>query len=329
MDELERLQEIQPDILPALQSEPIDLISDPDAKRRFSRIGWGLTLMVLVWQVAAMGAIAMFGAFGLLLNGWTMMMLNFLPLWCLGLPLLHLVLRGLPNHPVPEKRPLRPGTFVLIALLGFAAAYLLNLLAAGLSSLLEALKGSELKNPLSMLTNDASSSPLAMLLFAVVIGPLVEEIIFRHILFKKLAGYGAKTYLFFSALVFALYHANLYQVFYAFALGLIFAFLTYRTGSIKASAVLHVLVNLVGLGLPLLIARFPENQTMLMGISGVVALLVLSGVAAGIILCVRRNTLALPPGAIQSPTRVQIFCNAGMIVMLVLLCVLTVLMVVL
>ena len=62
-------------------------------------------------------------------------------------------------------------------------------------------------------------SMTAIVLGACIIGPLCEELVFRGLLAGRLARYGQKPGAFISALLFGLYHANLEQFFYAFALG--------------------------------------------------------------------------------------------------------------
>ena len=52
--------------------------------------------------------------------------------------------------------------------------------------------------------------------------------------------------IFFSALAFGLMHANFYQFFYAFALGLVLGYVYYKTGRIWYSVVLHAAINFVG-----------------------------------------------------------------------------------
>ena len=51
-----------------------------------------------------------------------------------------------------------------------------------------------------------------------------------------------------SGLMFGLFHGNLNQFIYAFALGVFFAFIYVKTGNIKITIALHMLINFVGGG---------------------------------------------------------------------------------
>lgn len=67
------------------------------------------------------------------------------------------------------------------------------------------------------------------------------------------ARYGQAPGAFVSALLFALYHANLEQFFYAFLLGLLLAYVYYRTGLLRVSVALHMVLNFFGAVVSLLL----------------------------------------------------------------------------
>ena len=99
-----------------------------------------------------------------------------------------------------------------------------------------------------------SQMPMAaIVLGACIIGPLCEELVFRGLLAGRLARYGQKPGAFISALLFGLYHANLEQFFYAFALGLLLSYAYYRTGLLRTSVLLHMLFNIIGSVVPMLL----------------------------------------------------------------------------
>ena len=303
----------QPESIPAAQ-----------IKWRFSRIGWGLALMVAAQQGG--GALLLLAVRqlwpALAQNSWFLMCANTLPPYLLGVPLLLLVMRGLPDLQTPAKARIRAGQLALLFFASMAAAYVLNILTLRLTSLIGSLKGGEVANLLDNLVGN--SSPWAVLLFAVILAPVLEEFVFRWLLYKKLAAFGAKTYILFSALVFSLYHANPYQIFYAFALGLVMAGLTYYTGGIRASIALHLAVNLVGSGVPLLLSAFGSGSQLPMMLFGALMLLIgVAGLLSAIHLFHRRSGFPLPAGAYPPPTGRTIFGNAGMVLLLAALAGLT------
>ena len=96
------------------------------------------------------------------------------------------------------------------------------------------------------MTNETSfDEPIlvAMILHA-LIPALLEETLFRYIPLKLLANEGKKAIIF-SALLFSLAHANLFQIPYAFTAGVLFAIIDYASGSILPSFVIHFLKKLL------------------------------------------------------------------------------------
>ena len=91
----------------------------------------------------------------------------------------------------------------------------------------------------------SGSDIIVSLVFVGIIGPIVEEYIFRKQIINHTRMFGEKRAVIFSAFVFALFHGNLSQMFYAFTLGLVFGYIYIKTDDIKYSAGLHMLVNIV------------------------------------------------------------------------------------
>lgn len=86
-------------------------------------------------------------------------------------------------------------------------------------------------------------------IIAIAIGaPLVEELLFRGAVMNHLhkAGYTPRFMIVVSALLFGLVHINPAQIPFAFALGLLLAWLYYRTGSLVPGILCHFINN--GLG---------------------------------------------------------------------------------
>ncbi|MBR4514525.1 MAG: CPBP family intramembrane metalloprotease [Lachnospiraceae bacterium] len=82
------------------------------------------------------------------------------------------------------------------------------------------------------------------LLASFIVAPIAEELIFRGVIL----GY-SRQYLpdiaaiFLNALLFAVYHGNLIQGCYAFALGGVLAFIRVKTGSVIPGMLLHMCIN--------------------------------------------------------------------------------------
>ena len=100
----------------------------------------------------------------------------------------------------------------------------------------------------------------AVIVSAVILAPIMEELIFRKLVLDRLAGYGPAVAMSVSALVFGLAHGNFYQGFYSFLLGLIFAYIYLRTGKVRYSMMLHMMVNFCGSVIPILLLRVADEN---------------------------------------------------------------------
>lgn len=89
--------------------------------------------------------------------------------------------------------------------------------------------------------------PLVFLV--VVIGaPIVEEILFRGILFGKLIDVlSPKMAIFLSGAVFGIYHFNIIQTPNTFVMGMVLAYVYYKTGNIKEPILIHLTNNLLAM----------------------------------------------------------------------------------
>lgn len=92
------------------------------------------------------------------------------------------------------------------------------------------------------------ASPFLMAALAVVIGPVLEEILFRGIVCRRLRkAWGPAWAVIISALLFGLYHGNLTQGVYAAILGAILAIAYVNTDKLWLCMVMHVLGNLAAM----------------------------------------------------------------------------------
>lgn len=85
---------------------------------------------------------------------------------------------------------------------------------------------------------------LSMFLYVSFLGPLAEELLFRGLLLRILEPYGKQPAIFFSALLFGLFHGNIVQIPFAFIVGLVLAYVAIEY-SITWAILLHVINNFV------------------------------------------------------------------------------------
>jgi membrane protease YdiL (CAAX protease family) len=101
-------------------------------------------------------------------------------------------------------------------------------------------------------------NPLWMNLIIIALLPaVVEEFIFRGLLFNGYKKRNPLMAILLSAFLFGLMHMNLNQFSYAFVIGIIFGFLAYATGSLLPSILGHFIIN----GTSVVITHFSSGAT--------------------------------------------------------------------
>jgi membrane protease YdiL (CAAX protease family) len=100
-----------------------------------------------------------------------------------------------------------------------------------------------LPNWLESTFSNMEGSWLGILAIAIV-GPILEEMLFRGAITSELLkAYSPKKAIIFSALIFGIFHINPAQVLNAFLLGLLLAWLFYKTHSLIPGILIHILNN--------------------------------------------------------------------------------------
>ncbi len=90
------------------------------------------------------------------------------------------------------------------------------------------------------------SSPFIQLIVLGILSPIVEEVLFRGLVYKRLKiYYEASIAAYISAIIFGIAHFNLIQGLYAFIMGIIFAFVYEKYKSIFAPIIVHLTANIV------------------------------------------------------------------------------------
>ena len=79
-----------------------------------------------------------------------------------------------------------------------------------------------------------------------ILGPILEEYIFRGYLYNKLKSFNKiKTSIILTSLVFALFHVNLIQILYAFIFGIILNIIYEKYQSLKLTIIIHISANVI------------------------------------------------------------------------------------
>ncbi len=151
-----------------------------------------------------------------------------------------------------SKKKIRPSIFLGLLALFMMIQLLSSISSFGMESIFQ-LFGYTMES--SVETATEASSTLSMFLYVGVIGPVVEELVYRGFVMRRLEKYGSSFAILFSSVLFGVMHGNLAQIFFAIAAGLILGWLAMEY-SIRWSILLHILNNLVFSDL---LGRFTEH----------------------------------------------------------------------
>ena len=221
----------------------------------------------------------------------------------IGLPLMRLL-----EKKTLYKNPVRPGFFLKAFCIIIFLTYAGSMIGSLLNNLLAGTTGFSVDTTVTDLAEESAVG--WVFLFAVIIAPIMEELIFRKLLIDRIIVFGDGPAILLSAVIFGLIHGNITQCVYAFLVGWVLGYVYVRTGRITASILLHMLMNLAGSALPLLVeqicgVRSPGYWIYLI----VLCVLFLIGLVCFILTIVRRRIQLL--AGERSARRVRIFAAAA------------------
>lgn len=240
---------MQQNVYQAQQPIPQMHSSDPEelkqASKQFSKIGLMAfigSIIIMVLQMVA-GGIAGFVDESLVDNMNSYFLITMIPMYLIGMPLLMLLISRVPAQKI-EKRKMKVGHWILSFFMCYALMYLSNLVGQFITMIIGAVKGSLVQDAIVEVATGLH--PVVSFIFMVLFAPVLEELIFRKLLVDRMVKYGESTAIVVSAFMFGMYHGNLNQLVYAFAIGLFFAFIYVKTGKLIYTIVLHMVINFMG-----------------------------------------------------------------------------------
>lgn len=255
-----------PSVLPPLGADPAE------ARRTFSRIGIAYAVLVLALQVTAVVAqyLLYFLAPAVLSYWWINWVFSLVPLYGVALPLMWLILKGMPVSPhnrdyalnrtaVLEKPAFHMGHWTILLIIAFGCMTAGSLVGNVIMMILSALLDYDYANALAAMVD---SSPVwATFLGACVCAPLGEELLFRKLLIDRTRRYGDLPSILLSGILFGLFHGNLFQFFYAALVGMLLAYVYTRSGNYWWCVAMHGVINLMGsIVTPGLAELLPEDM---------------------------------------------------------------------
>ena len=250
-----------------------------DSRKAYSHLG----ISVIVLFVAYLGSaytlsyIAAYVMPSLYQTWWFSWLINMLPLYAIAFPAFLWCIKRAPvgaHDPtydaygyVYQKPKFHIGHFCLFFLMAVGLMYIGSFIGNAMMSWMSQKTGASYENGLNDLA--ANSQPWMIFFGSVVIAPLGEELMFRKLFIDRARRYGDGMAIVLSALLFALFHGNFFQFFYAFFVGAVMAYLYTLTGKFIYPAFMHMGLNFVGmmlmpnlldwLGLSELATLDPEN----------------------------------------------------------------------
>ena len=226
-----------------------------EQRKDFSKIGFSLTSMLLapnalvfyitfVWVII----LELMGKPGTVMDINVLSILSSVFIYAVGLPIGYVIISKIPVTP-PKKAKLSLNNFFVFLVMCIAIMNIGDLVGTGLSALLS---GAKAQNPLDIMN---SMNIFTIFLTTVIIAPIGEEFIFRKLIIDRTLKYGEMTAIIFSGLTFGLFHQNFFQFFYAFGVGVLFAYIYVRTGKIRYSMIMHAVINFIGGIIPFILSK--------------------------------------------------------------------------
>lgn len=225
-------------------------------QRTFSMTGFALAIILVVTYVSQIIAVKLFGNYikdSIALQ----MVVSSLTMYVFGIGSACLFLKAVKCRGESfGQNKMGVGSFIVTLIISFGAMYTGNIVGNIFTSIMSSLLGHEITNNLNA-TIPQMPIWLVMLL-VVIIAPIIEELLFRKMLIDRFHPYGDRIAILMSAVFFGLFHGNFNQFFYATMLGMILGYVYCRTGKIKYTIFMHMIINFCGSVLPLLLMKMVD-----------------------------------------------------------------------
>jgi membrane protease YdiL (CAAX protease family) len=182
-------------------------------------------------------------------------------MYAVAFPIYCVLVRKIPKAEQREKSTVRFGEFLAlfaICLLMMQLGGYVSLIAKEYLSSRFALP-SDLQMTYSLL---AAGDVIPEILFAVILAPIFEELIFRKLMIDRLSIYGDRLAVIVSSIAFGLFHGNITQLFFATMIGFVLGHIYTKTRRVSYTIVIHMLVNLFGT-LPYVIYYLIDDEVLI------------------------------------------------------------------
>jgi membrane protease YdiL (CAAX protease family) len=219
-------------------------------KKRISRLGLAISIylivgiaLVVLSQAVILLAFDIETANKILLSDFYIWGSQILAMYIIAFPILYLIARRVPRK-IRQKRKMGAEELFML----FFIAQVVSIAGSFISSIISTFFSIILRREVSSGVNELiMDTPVwIVVLVAVVIGPIFEELIFRHIFFDRLSPYGEKFAIVTTAIAFGLFHGNFDQLVYAIGIGIILGYIYSVTRDVRYSIGFHIVFNFFG-----------------------------------------------------------------------------------
>ncbi len=243
----------------AVEAEPLGV---PSAKNAFSKLGIMFLIGTIIIYIVQYGVSWIVSEWKpeWLQNMTSSLIVSMVPMYLIGMPALIALVKRLPATQ-PKQHAMKKWQFALALVMCFAVMYISNYLGVLITFLIGLLKGSAVSNDIATIATTANMGVTFVIM--VICAPLFEEYIFRKLIVDRTVRYGQGVAVVISGLMFGLFHGNLNQFVYATAMGMFLAFLYVKTGKLKITIAIHMIVNFMGSVVSVLILKAIKYEELL------------------------------------------------------------------
>lgn len=167
--------------------------------------------------------------------------INAISIYLIGYLFTKLILKNTDEIEKREKKKLKFSEFLLLVSITIGGAQITNIATQMIMTIVKLIFKIEINNDITTLIQE--SSTIYLIIFAAILGPIFEELIFRGTMLKKLRVYGDKTAILYTAIAFGLFHCNIAQIPFAIVCGLILGYVVVKTNNIIYPIILHIILN--------------------------------------------------------------------------------------
>lgn len=174
--------------------------------------------------------------------------LNSINVCVIGTTVLALALRKLPVTKI-EKRRMKIGQLLLLIMMMYGLTQVGSLMGMPIHLALTTIGSltADSEDAAAELSNNLvfSSGTVIRIISIGILPAIFEELLFRKFLIDRTISHGEFISCAMSGIMFGLWHGNFQQFFFAFFIGVLFAFVYIRTGNIIYTMIMHASMNLV------------------------------------------------------------------------------------